>query len=210
MITFHLFQANFLPLTQIIKHAISHPVNARNIGRVTQILGSTSTKASWIDILPKIKFTVGTVQLSSKVMFALVSNASHTRSGRASSLAKKGCGTYVRLVAALLRGFALAWTCLACVPDTSCTRFRCIRTLPWCWTVLYKRPATISQGLCNSSRFITVNKEITSFRCQCPYRDNFIYSIKRIYMYMSREHGTASERNTLIGSISCINMSSKI
>ena len=119
MITFHLFQANFLPLTQIIKHAISHPVNARNIGRVTQILGSTSTKASWIDILPKIKFTVGTVQLSSKVMFALVSNASHTRSGRASSLAKKGCGTYVRLVAALSRGFALAWTCLAC----SQTRF---------------------------------------------------------------------------------------
>ena len=72
-----------------------------------------------------------TVQLSSKVTFARVSDAFHTRSGRAHRLAKKGRGTRVRLVAALLQGFALAWTRLTCVPDASCTRFRRVRTLPW-------------------------------------------------------------------------------
>ena len=78
-----------------------------------------------------LKWSVSTVQLSSKVTFARVSDAFHTRSGRAHRLAKKGRGTRVRLVAALLQGFALAWTRLTCVPDASCTRFRRVRTLPW-------------------------------------------------------------------------------
>ena len=44
----------------------------------------------------------------------------------ASAFGKKVHGTHVRLAAALLQGFVLARMRLVCVPDVSCTHFRCV------------------------------------------------------------------------------------
>ena len=88
-------------------------------------------------------YSTAQLQGNVRTRFRSVSHAFQTHP----CLTKKGRGTHVHLVAALSRGFALAWTCLACVPDASCTRFRRVRMLPWSWAVLYSQTEPGSSSL---------------------------------------------------------------